>query len=307
MWNGQDLTLRQLRMLSLLLEFQSLTRVAELLETNQPTTSKMLGRLRRQFNDPLFVRVGQSMHPTPRALALSGPLRELLGASDALMHATPDFDPGTSRREFKVLMSEVGMIQNLPPIIRDLERCGDNLRLRAIPLDSLPFAMKLEIGEADIAIGTFPRASGNIRRQRLYADSYVSVARKDHPRLANLSKVEAFLDERHIVVTASSTGHGVHQKLEKILLSRLEPDRISTRVPSFLTCAYVASRTDAIGSLPAKLADRLARDLKLAVFETPLALPRIDIGQFWHERVNQDAGHRWFRSRIASLFPARSA
>jgi DNA-binding transcriptional LysR family regulator len=79
------------------------------------------------------------------------------------------------------------------------------------------------------------------------------------------------------------------------------------KVPSFLTCAYVASRTDTVGSLPARLADHLARDLKLEVFRTPLPLPRIEIAQFWHERVDRDAGHRWFRSRIAALYRRQTA
>jgi DNA-binding transcriptional LysR family regulator len=143
---------------------------------------------------------------------------------------------------------------------------------------------------------------GSIRRQKLYTDTYVSVVRKDHPRLAALSRPDGFLKERHIIVSASSTGHAAHQRLEMILMSKLDPNLIRTSVPSFLTCAYVASRTDSVGNLPAKLAERLATDLQLAVFATPLSLPRFDIGQFWHERVNHDAGHRWFRSRVAALF-----
>jgi DNA-binding transcriptional LysR family regulator len=133
-------------------------------------------------------------------------------------------------------------------------------------------------------------------------DHYVSVVRANHPKLDLLTKREAFLNERHIVVTASSTGHAVHQQLEQILSGYLPADQIRMKVPSFLTCAYVASRTDTVGSLPARLAEHLARDLKLQAFRTPLPLPRIEIAQFWHERVNQDAGRRWFRSRIATLY-----
>jgi DNA-binding transcriptional LysR family regulator len=312
MKNGEDIAVRHLRALSLLVDVQSLTKVADLLNTTQPAISKMLQRLRVHFGDPLFVRVGLSMHPTPKALSLAGPLKELLRISEELLHATPAFDPKHSKREFKVLVTEVGMILNVPPLMQELELAGPGLRLRALPLDTRSFVARLENGEADVAIGAFPQVVGNVRRQRLYVDHYVSVVRANHPKLDLLTKREAFLNERHIVVTASSTGHAVHQQLEQILSGYLLADQIRMRVPSFVTCAYVASRTDTVGSLPARLADHLARDLKLEIFRTPLPLPRIEIAQFWHERVHQDAGHRWFRSRIAALYrrhrmPGRSA
>lgn len=302
MKNGEDIGVRHLRVLSLLVEVQSLTKVADMLDMNQPAISKMLQRLRVHFGDPLFIRVGLSMHPTPKALSLAGPLKELLRISEELLHATPAFDPKHSKREFKVLVTEVGMILNVPPLMQELELAGPGLRLKALPLDTRSFVARLENGEADVAIGAFPQVVGNVRRQRLYLDHYVSVVRANHPKLNLLTKREAFLNERHIVVTASSTGHAVHQQLEQILSGYLSADQIRMKVPSFLTCAYVASRTETIGSLPARLADHLARDLNLRIFRTPLPLPRIEIAQFWHERVNQDAGHRWFRSRIAALY-----
>jgi DNA-binding transcriptional LysR family regulator len=305
--NEPDISLRHLKVLSLLLEVQSLTRVAEILDSNQSTVSKVLGKLRAHFGDPLFIRVGPSMHPTPRALEIAQPLRGLLDVSESLRSSTSLFDPRASNREFKVMVTEVGMIRLLPPLMRDLEEAGHRLRLKAVPLDSHYLSAKLETGEADIALGAFPGAPGNLCHQRLYADRYVSVVRKDHPRLSRLSKAEPFLQERHILVTASSTGHAVHQLLEQVLLSKLEPAQIQISIPSFVTCAYVASRTDAIGTMPEQLAAFLAPDLRLAVFPTPLSLPSIEIGQFWHERVSRDAGHRWFRSRVHKLFGQRRA
>ena len=141
-----------------------------------------------------------------------------------------------------------------------------------------------------------------MKRQRLYFDNYVSVVRKDHPRLSRLSEKEGFLHERHIVVTSSQTGHAAHQLLERALTSEVGPDRVKVKVPSFVAAAFVASCTEAVGSMPAKLAEYLAADLNLAILKTPIELPRIEISQFWHARVDKDQGHRWFRSAIAALF-----
>jgi DNA-binding transcriptional LysR family regulator len=302
-----DISLRHLKALSLLLEVRSLTRAAEILEVNQPTVSKMLARLRVHFGDPLFVRVGLSMQPTPKALDLDGRLHDLLAMSDELKASATGFDPRTSTREFRVLMGEVGMIHFVPPLMREFEQTGVGLRLAAVPLDSRHVSVKLESGQAEIALGAFPREIGGLRRQKLYTDPYVSVVRKDHPRVAQLSRLDEFLRARHILVTASSTGHAAHEQLEAALLDRLAPENIQLRVPSFVSCALVACQTETVGTLPERLATYLVRELPLAIFRTPLQLPRIEIAQVWHERVNRDAGHRWLRERIFRLFRNRQS
>ncbi|HVG51912.1 MAG TPA: LysR family transcriptional regulator [Xanthobacteraceae bacterium] len=300
--DSDDISLRHLRVLTLLLEVGSLTRAAQILDISQPTVSKILTKLRAHFGDPLFVRVGLAMHPTPKAVEIAQPLRGLLSASAAMRASTAAFDPATSTREFSLIVTEVGMTMLVPPIIAHFEKEGPGLRLRAVPLDSRPFETRLEAGEADVAIGAFPGAAENMRRQRLYTDGYLSAVRKAHPRLRRLDRDTAILRERHIVVTSSNTGHAAHQTLERVMAARLEADRVRVRVPSFLTSAMVASRTDAVAVLPAKLAEYIAGDLDLATFPTPLPLPRIEIAQFWHERVDRDQGHRWFRAALNGLF-----
>ncbi len=305
MQHESDISLRHLKALNLLLEVRSLTKAAEILGTNQPTVSKMLARLRAHFGDPLFVRVGLMMQPTPRALEIAEPLRGLLAVSDNLRAAAADFDPATSQREFKLLVSEVGMFHLIPQMIQALERMGPGLRLKAVPLDARSVSAKLESGEADVAIGTYPREISNVRRVKLYADPYVSVVRQSHPRLATLKRLDAWLAERHILVTASSIGHVAHEQLERVLITRLDPSKVLVRMPSFVAAAFVASRTDAICTIPAKLGASLQEDLRLVQINPPLDLPSIEISQIWHERVDRDAGHRWLRSLVSGMAKGR--
>src|SRR4051812_35012444 len=112
--SDDDLSLGRLKVLSLLLEVGSLTQAAQILGVGQPSVSKALARLRVHFGDPLLVRVGSAMRPTPKALALAEPLRALLSASDALRASTRPFDAAASEREFTCLVTEVGMIQFIP-------------------------------------------------------------------------------------------------------------------------------------------------------------------------------------------------
>jgi Bacterial regulatory helix-turn-helix protein, lysR family len=165
MKNDTELRLRDLRVLSVVLREHNLTRAAELLDTTQPSISKVLARLRGYFADPLFIRDGNAMRPTPRALEIAGPLHGLLVASDGLRMSEQSFDTRNSDRVFKLLVTDVGMIVFLPPLMSRMAREGSKLSLHAVPLDSRHFESKLESGEADLALGAFPKAPRGLRRQ----------------------------------------------------------------------------------------------------------------------------------------------
>jgi DNA-binding transcriptional LysR family regulator len=299
--NDDDVSLGRLKVLSLLLEVGSLTQAAQILGMSQPSVSKALARLRAHFGDPLLVRVGAAMRPTPKALALTEPLRALLTASDALRASTRPFDPAASEREFTCLVTEVGMIQFVPALMQRLEQAGPGLSLRALPLDSRPFEARLEAGEADVAVGYVPEAAISLRRQKLYTDGFLSVVRRDHPRLAALTTEAGFWAERHVLMATPGAGRAANRRLEQILAQRLDPGQVQVHVPSFVAGAFVASRTEAVATLPQRLAETLAGDLSLFAFAPPFATEPIQIEQFWHERVHQDEGHRWFRGVIFQL------
>jgi DNA-binding transcriptional LysR family regulator len=297
-----DLSLRELRVLHALLQQRSITRTAQSMETTQPAISKMLRRLRAQFSDPLFVRNGQAMAPTAKALDIADRLRLLLAAADGLRSAATTFDPAGSDRMFSLLLTDVGMIRFLPPLIARVATIAPNISVRAVPLDARQFEHRLETGEADLAFGAFPKAPRHLRRQRLYFDGYSSVLRKRHPRASKSQSRPGFLAERHILVTGSETGHAAHRTAHRALSSAIAPANVMLRVPSFVAGAVVAAETDGIATLPTNLARRLAGPLGLVAFETPIALPRIEIAQFWHERYHRDPGHKWLRHVTFELF-----
>lgn len=301
-----ELSLRELRVLNTLLQLRSITRTAQAIETTQPAISKVLQRLRRQFSDPLFVRNGQAMQPTAKALDIADRLRLLLAAADSLRSAATEFDPASSDRLFSLLLTDVGMIRFLPPLIARVATIAPGVSVRAVPLDARQFEYRLETGEADLAFGAFPTAARHLRRQRLYFDGYSSVLRKRHPRASQSRSRNGFLAERHILVTGSDTGHAAHRTAHRVLSSAITPANVMLRVPSFIASAIVAAETDGIATLPTNLAERLAAPLGLLAFETPIALPRIEIAQFWHERYHLDAGHQWLRNLTFELFGRRS-
>jgi DNA-binding transcriptional LysR family regulator len=302
MTNDGDLSVRHLRVLSLMLRERNLTRVANTLNSSQPTVSRILAKLRTHFADPLFVRAGSAMQPTAKAMRLAEPIRGLLAVSDQLRLSDELFDPETSDREFRLLLTDAGMICFLPPLLRSIERIRSPVRLAVVPLDSRQFETQLESGDADLALGAFPRASRGMRRQKLYSETYLSVARKNHPQLKEVQSKAGFLAARHITIRASTTGHAAHQLAAEALEAQLSPEAIALRLPSFAAVALVVCRTDTVATLPARVAEVVSAELGLVSFRTPLGLPQVDIGQFWHERYHRDPAHQWIRATIASLF-----
>jgi DNA-binding transcriptional LysR family regulator len=160
---------------------------------------------------------------------------------------------------------------------------GTKLTLQALPLGSGHFESKLESGEADLAVGAFPKPPRGLRRQRLFFDGYLSVARKDHPKLGALHSRSGFRAARHIIVEASDTGHAAHQIVQQVLETEIPAENILLRVPSFVVAMLVVSRIDALATIPANLAIVFGEQLGLATFRPPLKLPPIEIVQYWHE------------------------
>jgi DNA-binding transcriptional LysR family regulator len=171
-----------------------------------------------------------------------------------------------------------------------------------VPLDSRHFDLKLEGGEADLALGAFPDAPPGLRRQRLYADGYVGVARRGHPARGALATAAGFAAARHVIVAASETGHEAHRMAQHAVEAAVAPDAVLLRVPSFIAAAHIAAHGDGVATIPAKLAQALAGPLGLAVFRPPVPLPPIAIAQFWPERQHRDPGHRWLRAACFALF-----
>src|SRR5689334_22680397 len=131
----EGLDLQHLEALEVLLQEHSLTRAAQALNVTQPALSKTLARLRRYFDDPLFVRVALRMEPTPKALELQAPIKAILERMRALRSEHVPFDPATSDRVFNFCVVDAGVIKLLPLLVNKLMQEAPHVRLRVLQLD----------------------------------------------------------------------------------------------------------------------------------------------------------------------------
>jgi DNA-binding transcriptional LysR family regulator len=299
--NTVEVDLRQLRAFEVLLRERNLTRAATVLGVAQPALSKTLAKLRCYFADPLFVRAGHRMEPTAKALELADAVHALLDDATMLRARHRPFDPKTSTRTFAFSVVDSGLVRLLPPLLLHLEAHAPGVRLRVTPMEFEELEAALEAGHLDFAMGSFRSRSKRIRRQALWSVGYVSVVRRDHPRLVAKPSLAAFGAERHVLVSTAGTGHE-HQLVERALERALPEEHIVCRVPTFMAAAYAASRTDVVATVPAGIASELSDALRLRVFATPIRLPRIEVSQHWHERFHREPGSRWIRGLFSDLF-----
>lgn len=289
--------LNLLPVLEALLRCRSVSRAAVELKMSQSALSSALARLRILLGDELFVRTGRGLLPTARAGELLTPLREILDrVSNELLQAT-SFDPGRDRREFRLLLSDVGAYVLWPRIVRAVRAEAPGVLLKIRPFASTDISAELADGQVDLAIGAYPQAAQSLFQRRLFDRRFFVMARRAHPLAAAKKRlsVRAFAAAAHVVVRMSS---GVQERIDRKLAQQgLRRDDV-IELPSYLMVTPMLEAGDFLAVIPGQLADRFAQEGDFAVMELPFALPASTIRVHWHRRFHQDAGNAWLRALI---------
>lgn len=288
-----------LTLFDVLYRTRSVTRAAEQLGLSQPTASIWLGRLRDQLGDPLFVRTPAGMSPTPRADTLIVPGREILESLRRFAHWDTSFEPETTERQFRICMTDASHITLLPTLLVELRRQAPRARLVATGIDKRT-EQALQSGEADLAIGFAPWLGPGIRRQELYAQDWVCLASRRHPRIQSPLTLADYLAADHVAVP-SGTGSNL---LDEALAQERTTRRVVLELPGFLGLGVVIGRTDLLVTVPRHIGETLARANGLTVHPCPLPVDGFAVAQHWHPRYHEEPGHRWLRNLVARLFLA---
>ena len=294
--NVATLDLNLLRVFDAVLQSRSVTGAAGRLGLTQPAVSNALGRLRQAFGDALFLRTPQGMEPTPFARELAEPVRRALTLLESALAHGPGFDPATSARRFRFYMSDLGQIEFLPPLVERVRRVAPGVRLEAPALEPEHVADALASGSLDLAVGFLPALGPPLRRQALFSDPYLCLMRAGHS--ISLLTRKRFVEASHVLVTY----RGGHRVVEEALERAGASQRIVLRVPHFTVVPMVLERTDLILTLPARVARVFERRGSLKALPPPVPVPPAEVAMHWHERFDADAGNRWLREQLASLF-----
>lgn len=267
----------------------------------QPAVSRALSKLRKHFNDPLFVRAQYGMEPTPFAVELSPYIDEMVMLYENSLARGLRFDPATSNRIFRVAGSEVGHVLLFSRLMPEIFRVAPNIQLHAVPLGLNTLRKELESGGADMAFGAYPKLYSGVHERTLYKERYVCLVRRDHPSIGEHMTLDDFNKGYHILMSAQGLGH-IHEQIETQIAGACENANLKVVAHSFLAAALLAEKSDCIVTLPSGAAQALDHRQQLRVLEPPIKLPSFDIKLYWHERYHQDTAHQWFRGLIYELF-----
>ncbi len=262
--------------------------------------SRTLGRLRATTGDPLLVRAGRQMVPTPHAQAIRERARDaVLEIRTLLSPAVSELNLSTLERVFSIRANE-GFVEAFGPGLIAAS-AGEAPRV------SLHFAPKIEKdsrylreGLVDLEIGVVENMGPEIRLQALFRDHFIGVVRAGHPLLSGPAvTAKQYVSYGHVVASRRGRAHGpVDDALAELGLAR----KVASVVPGFPAALAVAMASDLIALLPASylpapLAGGKAGQA-FGTFELPVPTQVITISQMWHPRLETDPAHRWLRQLV---------
>ncbi|MGF7174063.1 LysR family transcriptional regulator [Azospirillum doebereinerae] len=282
--------------LDVLLAEGSVARAARRLRLSPSAMSRALARLRETTGDPLLVRAGRGLVPTPRALELRDLVSRLVQDGEAVLRPAEALDLAKLVRIFTLRTSE-GFVETFGPnlIARvGAEAPGVRLRFVAKPdKDSTP----LRDGSVDLETGVVGKAMGpEVRAQALFHDRFVGVVRPGHPLSQGAVTSARYAAGRHVLVSRQGHDKGrVDDALNALGLER----EIVTIVAGFSTALALARSTDLIASVPERHTAALRAGMHS--FTLPVPLPEITVSLLWHPRLDADPAHRWLRACVREV------
>lgn len=292
----QSEDLNQLVTLDVLLREGSVAQAAQRLGLSASAMSRALARLRKTTGDPLLVRAGRGLVPTPRALELRDSVSRLVRDAQVVLRPAEKPNLQQVERTFTLRTSE-GFVENHGAALLALigkEAPGVRLRFLQKPIKE---SASLRDGSVDLETGVAGSETGpEICSQHLYVDRFVGVVRKGHPLTRDPITPFRYAAGRHVYVSRRGTERGViDDELERLGLERV----IVAIVEGFAAALALARSSDLIATVPERHTGSLRAGM--FTFEIPVPSPEIPVSLLWHPRLDADPVHAWLRACVQEV------
>lgn len=282
--------------LDVLLAEGNVARAAQRLHLSPSAMSRALARLRETTGDPLLVRAGRGLVPTPRAIELREHVGRLVRDAESVLRPVEKLDLGQLVRTFTLRIRD-GFVENFgPDLIARIGSEAPGVRLCFVPKpdkDSTP----LRDGSVDLELGVIGKTmSPEVLGQRLFRDRFIGVVRSGHPLSQGEVSPARYAAGRHVVVSR----RGLEKGSIDVALETLGLDReIVTIVGDFSSALALARASELIATVP----ERHTGKLRVGMYSFPLPVPQPDItvSMFWHPRMDADPAHRWLRGCVREV------
>jgi DNA-binding transcriptional LysR family regulator len=295
----RSLDLNLLVVFDAMLKHKNVTKAAEAIKLSQPAMSAAIARLRALFDDPLFVRTGAGMVPTPKAQALSPSIRLVVQTIQTEILLPRNFDPSRSDRTFTLVTPDIAEVNFLPRLLLKLAEKSPYINLKTLAMPREVAADSLETGSADMAIGYFPDLHrAGFFQQKLITSSHVCLVQEKHPDVGEKPSMTQFIEASHVVVKPDGREHVFEQFLQSKGIKR----RVVVELSHFMSLLPIIETSNFIATVPKDLANFFVRHGEVRYVPTPMKSPTIDVHLFWHQRFHKDSAHIWLRQVINQLF-----
>jgi DNA-binding transcriptional LysR family regulator len=282
--------------LDVLLAEGNVARAAQRLRLSPSAMSRALARLRETTGDPLLVRAGRGLVPTPRALELRERVSQLVQDTEAVLRPTEKLNPGQLVRTFTLRTSD-GFVENFGPgLIARVSAEAPGVRLCFVQKSNRESSL-LRDGTVDLETGVVGKSTGQeMHAQALFRDRFIGVVRMGHPLCQGEITPSRYVSGRHILVSRRGLAKGpIDEALQSLDLER----EIITIVGGFSTALALARSSDLIATVPERHTGNLRTGMHS--FPLPVPAPEMTVSMLWHPRLHADAAHRWLRGCVREI------
>ncbi len=274
------------------------TRAAEVLNLTQPTISHALSRLRERVGDPLFVRHGQKLVPTPLAQKMISPIRDAIKLFEKTLGELDGFDPMTAEINFTIGMRSLMENTFYLPLVLLLQQNAPSVTASSSQIDRKSLEADLSSGTLNAAIDVFLPLSSDVKREHLSSSPSVVVARRGHPLVSGKVDLETYLELDHLIVTSRALGHGP----EDIALYRIgKQRRVMARCQQINTGMRIVAASDVVLTMSETFARRANIWFDNQMVPAPFNAPQIDTYLYWHSNSDSDQANKWLRGMIKAV------
>jgi DNA-binding transcriptional LysR family regulator len=282
--------LNQLFVLNAVLSENSVVRAAQRLHLSPSAMSRALARVRETVGDPILVKAGRKLVPTPRATEMRDRVDQLIQEAQAVLLPTKAPDLRRIVRTFTLRTSE-GFVETFgPDLVKCVMKDAPGIRLRFLARQTRD-AAGLRDGSVDLETGVVDETtSPELRQVPLFADRMVGVVRAGHKLRKGRVTAANYAAAAHIGISRQTVDQGwVEEALAALGLER----NVMTTVSGFATAIAVARGSDLVATVPEQHTAALRAGMN--TFALPFKLPSIMVSMLWHPRMHSDPVHAWLR------------
>ena len=293
-----DMDLNLFRVFETIYRTGTLTQAAVHLHVTQPAVSSALARLRKHFNDPLFVREGQGMVPTALARSIAPDILASLQVIVGSVQRTKHFAPRESTDRFVLGMRDVLEFPLLVPLARALQKEGPRLQVHSVPIERRRVSRKLLSGEFDFVVDIPMAVNEDIGQQALFQAELCLALRPRHPLLKRPLTLERWLSAKHVTVSGRTSGPVV----EDLMLQRHGLQReVAVRCQNYYAACHLVAHSDLVLVLPRYFGESIQDQLPLHFATLPFQAAPLEIMLYWSRTNESSPGHAWLRELILKL------